>query len=133
MRVRDRRQGRPDSRKGTDGARERRRRDRRRDVRVPVRIWVEEIKDEELYFQQTGNLSVGGVFFERTIPHPKGTRVKLRFSIPGRQGVIEADGEVVSTSGRSDGTGAGIRFIDLDPVEEKLIREYVEAQLKSKA
>ena len=128
MRVKDRRQGRPESR-GTGHHAERRRKDRRRDVRVPIHIWVEEHKDEDLYFQQAGNLSVGGVFFERTIPHPIGTRVKLRFSLPGRAGVIETEGEVVSASGRPDGTGAGLRFLNLDAVEEKLIREFVEEQL----
>lgn len=127
MSDKDRRKGRPDSRDDEEGA-ERRRGDRRRDARVPVNIWVEEYQGDDLYFQQAGNLSVGGVFFERTIPHPIGTKVGLRFSLPGSDNLIETVGEVVSNPGDEE-VGAGIRFIDLDPVEEKLIREYVESQL----
>jgi uncharacterized protein (TIGR02266 family) len=92
---------------------------------------VEEVKGDDLYFQQAGNLSMGGVFFERTIPHPIGTRVRLKFELPGKVGVIETTGEVVSGPGRPDGTGAGVRFVDLDPVEARLIREYVEEQLSA--
>ena len=127
MSDKDRRKGRPDNRaEGENG--ERRKGDRRRDARVPVNIWVEEYKGEDLYFQQAGNLSVGGVFFERTIPHPIGTKLKLRFSLPGSENLIETVGEVVSNPGDEE-IGAGIKFVDLDPVEEKLIREYVESQL----
>ncbi len=107
---------------------ERRKGDRRRDIRVPVNIWVEEYQGDDVYFQQAGNLSVGGVFFERTIPHPIGTKVGLRFSIPGSDGVIETTGEVVSVPADEE-FGAGIRFLDLDPVEEQIIKEYIEKQL----
>jgi hypothetical protein len=127
MAKKDRRKGRPDDR-GEQSPAERRRTDRRRDARVPVNIWVEEHQGEDLYFQQAGNLSVGGVFFERTIPHPIGTRVRLRFQLPGSEGVIETVGEVVSSPAEVD-LGAGIKFVDLDPVEEKIIRDYVDSQL----
>ena len=127
MGDKDRRKGRPDGREDEENA-DRRKGDRRRDERVPVNIWVEEYKGDDLYFQQAGNLSVGGVFFERTIPHPIGTKVKLRFSLPGSENLIETVGEVVSNPGE-DEIGAGIKFVDLDPVEEKLIREYVDSQM----
>ncbi len=123
----DRRQEKADQ-KNLEIEDERRKGDRRRDIRVPVNIWVEEYQGDDVYFQQAGNLSVGGVFFERTIPHPIGTKVGLRFSIPGSEGVIETTGEVVSVPSDED-FGAGIRFIDLDPVEEQIIREYIDKQL----
>lgn len=119
----DRRKGRPDVCKDETPS-VRRRNDRRRDARVSINIWVEEFQGDDLYFQQAGNLSVGGVFFERTIPHPTGTQVKLRFSLPDSDGVIETVGEVVSERSDVD-LGAGVRFLNLDPVEEQLIRAYV--------
>jgi uncharacterized protein (TIGR02266 family) len=125
MAVNDRRQGRADGRLTTEKKKERRSKERRRGMRVPVQLWVEEMKGEDLYFQHAANISMGGIFFERTIPHPRGTRVSLRFKLPGVEGVIETTGEVVSGPGRSDGTGAGIKFIDLDPVEEKMIRDFI--------
>jgi uncharacterized protein (TIGR02266 family) len=126
MSKKDRRQGRPDPRTDTKQV-ERRRTDRRRSVRVPISIWVEETKGEDLYFQQAGNLSLGGVFFERTIPHPVGTLVSLKFELPGTEGVIQTSGEVVNVPEEPVGLGAGIKFVDLDPVEERLIREFIDA------
>lgn len=128
MSKKDRRQGRPESRAESEEV-ERRFGERRHGPRVPVSLWVEEIKDDDLYFQQAGNLSVGGVFFERTIPHPIGTRVRLRFELPGMEGVIDTQGEVVSTPGDPSGLGAGVKFVQLDAVEERLIREYIDKQL----
>jgi uncharacterized protein (TIGR02266 family) len=128
MSKKDRRQGRPDSRASRKSV-ERRKGDRRSGTRVSISIWVEEKKGEDLYFQQAGNLSVGGVFFERTIPHPIGTRVKLKFELPGKEGVIETTGEVVSTPGNTEGLGAGIKFVDLDPVEKRLIEEFIKESL----
>jgi len=125
MPKKDRRQGRPDPRPEEKKV-NRRKGERRRDDRVPISIWVEETKGEELYYQQAGNLSVGGVFFERTIPHPIGTKVNLRFELPGREGVIETIGEVVNVPDDPKGLGAGIKFLELDPIEQRLIQEYVD-------
>ncbi len=124
MVKRDRRQGRQDEREDREA--ERRERERRRSVRVPISIWVEETKGEDLYFQQTGNLSLGGIYFERTIPHPVGTRVKLKFELPGKEGVVETTGEVVNVPDNPADLGAGIKFVDLDAVEERLIQEYID-------
>ncbi len=129
MAKKDRRQGRPDSRDDEEVV-ERRKVDRRSGTRVSISLWVEEKKGEDLYFQQAGNLSVGGVFFERTIPHPIGTQVKLKFELPGKEGVIETTGEVVSIPGSSDGLGAGVKFINLDPVEKRLIEEFINESLE---
>lgn len=101
-------------------------RDRRGSVRVPVNIWVEESKEGDLYFQQTGDISEGGISFRRTIPHPLGTKVRLRFNLPGTQTNIETAGEVCSTRGPSS-YGAGIRFLDLDPVEKEAIRKFIQS------
>lgn len=124
MAKKDRRKGRPDQRP-EEKVVERRKGERRGGARVAVSLWVEEKKGEDLYFQQAGNLSIGGVFFERTIPHPIGTQVNLKFELPGKEGVIETIGEVVSIPGSTDGLGAGVKFVDLDPVERRLIEEYI--------
>jgi hypothetical protein len=127
--AKDRRQGRPDTRPDEE-LEERRKSDRRKGPRIPVSIWVEETKGEDLYFHRAGNLSIGGVFFERTIPHPIGTQVRLKFELPGDKGVIETLGEVVSTPTDPSGLGAGIKFLELDAVEERLIKEYIDQQVQ---
>ena len=126
MAAKDRRQGRPDTRP-QDEADERRKSDRRQGPRIPVSIWVEETKGEDLYFHRAGNLSIGGVYFERTIPHPIGTQVRLKFELPDDKGIIETVGEVVSTPTDPTGLGAGIKFVELDAMEERLIKEYIDS------
>lgn len=101
---------------------DRRQRDRRHAARVPLDLWVEEEKGNELYFRRTGNVSLGGIYFEQTIPHALGTKVKLRFSLPNSPDVIEAAGEIVNTPQVKDGLGMGLRFTGL-PAEALLALE----------
>lgn len=105
---------------------ERRHRDRRHASRVPLDLWVEEERGNELYFRRTGNVSLGGIYFERAIPHALGTRVKLRFSLPGAPDVIEAAGEIVNTPQVKDGLGMGLRFTDVTPALLTLLTRFLD-------
>jgi uncharacterized protein (TIGR02266 family) len=131
-RTKDRRKEKQDK-KNSDQETERRRGDRRSGVRIEVNIWVEEMKGQDTYFQRTGNLSIGGIFFERIIPHPIGTRVRLKFELPDHNGMIDTTGEVVNVAADQEGLGAGIRFIELDAVEKQLIKDFIENQDTKKA
>ena len=124
MAIKDRRKGWPDERPEKA---ERRRQERRSAKRVPVSIWVEETRENELYFQLAGNISAGGVFFEKTIPHPVGTQVRLKFELPNGAR-IETEGEVVNIPNKEKGIGAGIRFVNLSPEDEKKILEFVDSR-----
>lgn len=99
---------------------DRRKGDRRKTVRAPIDLWVEEEKGDELYFRRTGNVSVGGLYFERTIPHALGTKVTVRFTLPGDSTVIEAIGEVVNTPKSHEALGMGVNFLEMS--EENLER-----------
>lgn len=105
---------------------DRRQHDRRHASRVPLDLWVEEEKGNELYFRRTGNVSVGGIYFEQTIPHALGTRVKLRFSLPGSPDVIEAAGEIVNTPQVKDGLGMGLRFTDVAPAALTQLKKFLD-------
>ena len=99
---------------------ERRRTERRTESRLPVNLWVEAEEGEALYFQRAGNLSAGGAYFTQTVPHPIGTRVRLRFSLPDAPGEIECHGEIVSALASSD-PGMGVKFLDLpEPIQERI-------------
>lgn len=104
---------------------ERRTGDRRRAARAPLDLWVEEERGNELYFRRTGNVSVGGVYFEQTIPHAVGTLVKLRFSLPGDPDVIEAEGEIVNTPNVKDGLGMGLRFVQMSPSDRRRLEAFI--------
>jgi uncharacterized protein (TIGR02266 family) len=100
--------------------------ERRRDRRIPVQIWVEEATDRELYFQRSANLSTGGIYLENTIPHPVGTRVTLRFALPGEGERLEVSAEVVGAITGDEELGMGLKFIDLGAEHAERIRRYIE-------
>jgi uncharacterized protein (TIGR02266 family) len=89
-----------------------------------VQIWVEEATDHELYFQRSANLSAGGIYLENTIPHPIGTRVTLRFTIPGTTDRLEVRAEVVGAIAGDD-FGMGLKFLDLGTDHANQIRQYI--------
>jgi len=99
--------------------------ERRQGNRVPVQIWVEEKTDRELYFQRSANLSTGGIYLENTIPHPVGTRVTLRFQLPGEAEKLEVKAEVAAAIAGEEEFGMGLKFVELgDGVAEK-IQQYI--------
>ena len=86
-------------------------------------MWVDETHEGTTYFQRAGNLSAGGIYIEGTIPHQPGTKIRLRFTLPGDSKPVEVRGEVVA--GTAADTGMHVRFIDLSEqpdVAEKLAR-----------
>lgn len=98
--------------------------DKRRQKRVAVDLWIEVDRGGELYFQRATNLSSGGAFFDKTIPLPVGTRVSMRFSLPGEDTEIACEGNIVNTAE----WGMGVEFIGL-PEEAQRALERVLSRL----
>ena len=94
--------------------------ERRTDDRVHLRIWVEERVGETVYYQRTANISRSGLFIEGTIPHQPGTSVRLAFSLPGEDQVIEVEGVVVASA--EGQRGMGIRIVDMRDEDDFLDR-----------
>jgi len=86
--------------------------ERRRALRVPVEMYVEESHDHATYFQHSSNLSRGGLFLEKTIPHPVGTRVTLSFTLPGDQTPLKVQAEIVSALEGETRLGMGLKFVE---------------------
>jgi uncharacterized protein (TIGR02266 family) len=99
--------------------------ERRQGNRVPVQIWVEEKTERELYFQRSANISAGGIYLENTIPHPVGTRVTLRFTLPGDTEKFEVHAEVAAAIAGEEEFGMGLKFVDLGANVAERIRQYV--------
>ncbi|MGC4114375.1 MAG: PilZ domain-containing protein [Myxococcales bacterium] len=96
--------------------------ERRRDRRVPVELWIEAEAGDELYFHRAANLSVGGAFFDKTIPEPAGKIVQLRFSLPGGGAEISCKGEIVNAKDFA----MGVHFVDLAEADRQRIEALVE-------
>jgi uncharacterized protein (TIGR02266 family) len=92
--------------------------DRRDSMRVPIRLMVRAAALGGSFDEHAGNLSLGGVYFTEGHP-PFGTRVEIRFILPGEQREIQAVGEILRVSREETGFGAHVRFQDL-PLESEL-------------
>jgi len=85
-------------------------RERRNRERAAVDVWVDELHDGAVYYQRATNLSLGGVYLERTLPHAPGTEVALTLRLPDGQPPLSAAGEVVDHHRER---GMGVRFVAL--------------------
>jgi uncharacterized protein (TIGR02266 family) len=107
--------------------------ERRSSQRIAVEMWVEESTDRELYFQRGANISLGGIFLERTIPHPKGTMVNLQFTLPDESEPIRVKGEIVNVGEASSELGMGIKFVDLSADDQKRIQDFIRRASQKKS
>ena len=98
--------------------------ERRASARLPVEMWVEEITDGSQVFRRAGNLSRGGLFLDHTIPVPVGTRVHLRFTLPGDNSPMTVTGEVVSISPKNS-LGMGVKFVEVTEDDRKRVEAYL--------
>ena len=78
-----------------------------------------------MYFQRAANLSEGGIFLEKTIPHPVGTQVTLQFTLPDDASPIRVQGEIVNAKATDGELGMGLRFVDLPEELAARIRRFV--------
>ncbi len=93
--------------------------DERRDSdRVPIRLLVRDAALGGSFEPYEGNLALGGVWFDAFHP-PVGSRVELRFLVPGSPGEIQAVGEVLRISREGDRFGAHVKFVEI-PLEAEL-------------
>ena len=95
-------------------------------------MWVEESTDRELYFQRGANISLGGIFLERTIPHAKGTVVTLQFTLPDDSAPIKVKGEIVNVGEASSELGMGIKFLDLAAGDAQRIQDFIQRASQQK-
>lgn len=99
--------------------------DRRTAHRIPVQMWVEESSADGLYFQRAANLSEGGMFLAKTIPHPVGTQVTLQFTLPDGAAPIKCRAEIVNAAAEEGELGMGLKFVDLPGDVAERIRLFV--------
>lgn len=96
--------------------------EKRKEERVPVDLWIEASREGELYFQRAANLSVGGAYFAQTIPLPVGSRVALKFELPGDAAEILCEGEIVTAKE----LGMGVSFLNLAPADRKRVEALIQ-------
>jgi hypothetical protein len=90
-------------------------------------MWVEEKRGRDTYYQRSGNLSIGGLYLDGTIPHAKGTIVHLKFTLPGDEKYIAVRGEIVGDPA-GDRLGMHVKFLedDLKGADLERLRAFVD-------
>ena len=106
--------------------------DRRDSLRIPIRLMVRDAALGGSFDERKGNLSLGGVYFTDGHP-PFGTRVELRFLLPGERAEIRAAGEILRVSREGGAFGAHVRFQDLPLEAELAIARFLDDVLKGAA
>src|SRR5881398_2143208 len=76
----------------------------------------------------TLNLSHGGIAIRTTIPLDAGTKIKIRFRMPGSKRDIDAKGHVAWSDRR---VGMGIQFESVEPSHQAVIDGFVDAHFFS--
>src|SRR5437667_4816016 len=76
----------------------------------------------------TLNLSHGGIAIRTTSPLDSGTKVKVRFRMPGSKKDIDAEGHVAWSDRR---VGMGIQFESVEPAHQAVIDGFVDAHFFS--
>ncbi len=99
--------------------------ERRQATRVRVVIPIEVRESRGFSLHSSSDLSIGGVYFDRAIPHSIGARVELSFNLPGDYRTLICAGEVVNVPD-TRGYGMGVRFLDLSPTNEAILDDFIE-------
>jgi hypothetical protein len=97
--------------------------ERRGTARARVELWVTEEGEREAYFHRATSLSLGGLFLDRTLPHPAGTVVSLRVCLGEAGDTLELSGEVVEAT---RALGMGVRFRALSAEHHQQLRAYLQ-------
>ena len=98
--------------------------ERRRAVRVSVVIPIEVRDARGFSLHSCSDLSVGGVYFDRAIPHSVGSKVELSFTLPGSDKTVVCAGEVVNVPDKQQ-YGMGVRFVDLSAADQALLISFI--------
>lgn len=106
-------------------------RERRRYDRYPVDLAVSlTLPGAHAVYARAANLSEEGMLLETVDPIPAGSRLEIRFDLPGKRTPVEARGEVAW----SDRQGrAGVRFLEILQMSRLQYRRWLEEKTAPEA
>ena len=99
--------------------------DRRDSQRVDVELLVRDAALGGSFEPYHGNLALGGVWFDAFHP-PVGSRVEIRFLVPGGKEEVRAVGEVLRISREGPRFGAHVKFVEIPLEAELAIARYLQ-------
>lgn len=99
-------------------------RPRRRDRRFPVALWAVEKSGEETYHHRVANLSVTGMFLQKSVPIPVGRSFRLEVALPNGR-TLRGNATVVHATETEDGTGNGVTLTALRDEDRDALIEFL--------
>ena len=96
-----------------------------------VDIEVDYKSADNFLFAYITDISAMGIFVQTRGPEPIGTRLNLRFMVPGQAQPFELEGEVIWVNPYRPGDrenlnpGMGVRFVDLTQADRERLTELV--------
>jgi hypothetical protein len=104
--------------------------ERRKATRLSVAIPIELRHENGFSLYATSDLSEGGAYFPRSIPHAVGARLSLSFRLPGEDTAVSCEGEVVNVP-NSHQLGMGVRFIGLSADDVQRLQRFTAGKGKN--
>jgi uncharacterized protein (TIGR02266 family) len=101
---------------------------RRSSPRVVLGIPVQYRFGNTIAAALTLNLSHGGIAIRTTSPLDNGTRIRVRFRMPGSKRDLDAEGRIVWSDRR---VGMGVQFDRVDQASQAIIDNFVDAHFFS--
>jgi uncharacterized protein (TIGR02266 family) len=101
---------------------------RRSSPRVVLGIPIQYRYGNTIAAALTLNLSHGGIAIRSTSPLDNGSKIRVRFRMPGSKKDIDAEGRVAWSDRR---VGMGIQFEQVDPANQTIIDNFVDAHFFS--
>jgi hypothetical protein len=99
--------------------------DRRDSGRVPIQLLVRDAAVGGSFEPYAGNLGIGGAYFEAFHP-PVGSRVELRFLVPGAREEVRVTGEVLRVTREGPRFGAHVKFVEIPLDAELAIARFLQ-------
>ena len=102
--------------------------------RFDLEVKVDLESDHNFYTGLTQNISSGGLFIATHHLRKIGDRITLKFTLPGSEKVLAVETEVRWIRENSallraeNGTGMGVRFINLSPEASAAISSFLESR-----
>jgi len=105
---------------------------RRSEERARARIKISFKEARDFFRAYIGNLGSGGLFIKTATILPVGTLLDLEFNLPKRDQILHTKAKVAWTRSQDMSTeklppGMGAEFIDMNPEDRELLKNYIAA------
>lgn len=90
-----------------------------------TRVVFDDEFGEGLFYVNSEDVSLGGMYLSSAIPLKVGTLIFISFHVPPHKRPIRATAEVIRRTGHAGEDGMGVRFVGLSEMAKKRLIEFL--------